>query len=158
MRTWIVLAMFLLTPPGADAGLIKEDVKSSAEWVASALKSSGYRADFSPASLWEIDRFFDEQSAGGKAKPGGLLAEKLGQRLFALGSYIGEVVRRNRGGEWVGDDADPQVEVNVELRLPGDVRCWPIQRVMKRFKNGAEDGIAAWGTGMGLKVGPRPKR
>jgi hypothetical protein len=137
-------------------GGIKEDVASGADWISRALQSSGYRADFSPQSLWEIDRFFDEHSHEGQAKPGGLLAEGLGQRLFGLGSYIGEVVRRARGGEWVGDDSDGRTEINVELHLPDGTRCWPVQRVMKRFKNGSEDGIAAWGLGAGLDVGPRP--
>lgn len=134
---------------------IKEDVEASAEWISRALQSSGYRADFSPQSLWEIDRFFDEHSRDGAAKPGGLLSESLGQRLFAIGSYIGEVVRRKRGGEWVGDDSDAEAEINVELHLPDGALCWPVQRAMKRFKNGAEDGIAAWGSGAGLQVGPR---
>ena len=138
-------------------GTIKEDIAASSEWIAKALSSSGYRADFSPQSLWEIDRFFDDHSQNGVAKPGGLLAQDLGSRLFAVGSYIGEVARRKVGGEWVGDDADPQAEITVELRLPGGTRCWPVQRAMKRFKNGPEDGIAAWGSGAGLQVGPRPE-
>ena len=132
---------------------IKEDVAISADWVAHALSSSGYRADFSPQSLWEIDRFFDEHSQNGAARPGGLLAQDLGQRIFAVGSYMGEVVRRKLGGEWVGDDTDPKAEITVSLRLAGGVVCWPIQRAMKRFKNGNEDGIAAWGSGLGLHVG-----
>lgn len=136
---------------------IKEDVTASAEWISEALRSSGYRADFSPQSLWEIDRFFDEHSQNGVAKSGGLLSQSLGQRLFAVGSYIGEVVRRKVGGEWVGNDSDPEAEINVELHLPDGTRCWPVQRAMKRFKNGLEDGIAAWGSGAGLQVGPRPE-
>lgn len=137
-------------------GAIKEDVQTSADWISRALQSSGYRADFSPQSLWEVDRFYDEHSQNGTAKPGGLLSQDLGSRLFAVGSYIGEVVRRKVGGEWVGDDADPEAEINVELRLPDGARCWPVQRAMKRFKNGPEDGIAAWGSGAGLQVGARP--
>jgi hypothetical protein len=138
-------------------GNLKEDIHTSAEWISHALQSSGYRADFSPESLWEIDRFFDEQSAHGQAEPGGLLSEGLGARIFALGAYVGEVVRRKLGGEWVGDDSDPQAEISVELKLPDGTRCWPTQRVMKRFKNGSEDGIAGWGSGAGLQVGPGPK-
>jgi hypothetical protein len=42
------------------------------------------------------------------------------------------------------------------VRLPDGTTCWPVQRVMKRFKNGAEDGIAAYGVGMGLHVGRPP--
>lgn len=137
-------------------GTIKEDVNASADWMSRALQSSGYRADFSPQSLWEVDRFFDEQSLNGEAKAGGLLSKDLGKRLFGVGSYIGEVVRRTRGGEWVGDDSDPEVEVKVELHLSDGTRCWPVQRAIKRFKS-PDDGIAVWGIGAGLQVGPRPE-
>lgn len=137
---------------------IKEDISRSADWIAHALSSSGYRADFTPQSLWDIDRFFDDHSSGGAAEPGGLLSEDIGQRIFAIGSYIGEVARRGLGGEWIGNDEDPQAEITVELRFADDVRCWPVQRAMKRFKNGPEDGIAVWGGGLGLDVGSSPER
>ena len=137
---------------------IIEDAQRAAEWISQALQSSGYRADFSPESLWQIDFFFDDHSRNGEAIEGGLLAEDLGKRLFALGAYVGEVLRRNIGGEWYGDDADPQAEVNIELRLATGVKCWPVQRVMKRFKNGPENSIAVYGIGMGLQIGPRPVR
>lgn len=39
-------------------GTIVEDVDAGAKWIATALSSSGYKADFTPSSLWEIDRFF----------------------------------------------------------------------------------------------------
>jgi hypothetical protein len=45
----------------------------------------------------------------------------------------------------------------VELHLADGARCWPVQRAMKRFKDGSEEGIAAWGSGVGLQVGPRPE-
>ena len=136
---------------------IKEDIAESAGWISRALQSSGYRADFSPESLWEIDRFFDDHSVNGKAKPGGLLSQDLGPRIFAIASYIGETVRRQVGGDWVGDDADPEVEISVELHLTNGSRCWPVERAMKRFQNGPEDGIAVWAVSMGLQVGPRPE-
>ena len=124
---------------------IVEDAKASAEWIASALSSSGYRADFTLASLSEIDRFFDEHSRDGQPVAGGLLSESTGSRLFALGSYVGEVIRRNAGGEWVGDDSDPKAEINIEFHLPSGVIAWPVQRAMKRLINGSEDGIAPYG-------------
>jgi hypothetical protein len=139
-------------------GTVIEDATKAATWIATALSSSGYVADFSAASLWHIDRFFDEQTRGGVAKAGGLLSEDLGSRLFAVGAYIGEVIRRGRGGAWVVDDSDPQAEINVAVRLTDGTTCWPVQRAMKRFKNGAVDGIAAYGLGMGLEVGPQPVR
>jgi len=128
---------------------IVEDIKRR-PIGAQALNGSGY--------LRDIDHFFDEHSSRGAAKPGGLLSENLGQRIFAIDSYIGEVARRELGGEWIGNDDDPQAEINVELKFADGMRCWPAQRAMKRLKNGAENGIAARGSGAGLDVGPTPKR
>ena len=82
-------------------------------WIGRALRSSGYQADFSLESLHEIDRFFDEQAPNCVVKPGGLLAEDFGKRIFAIGCYIGEVMRRFTGGEWEGDDFDPAAEFNL---------------------------------------------
>ena len=103
-------------------GKIVDDIDAAANWIATALSSSGYKADFSPASLWEIDRFFDEQSQNGQAVQGRLLSESLGDRIFSVGIYIGEVIRREKGGSWIGDDSDLQVEINVELLLNGGVK------------------------------------
>ena len=124
---------------------IVSDALSAAEWIAKALSSSGYRANFSLNSLKEIDRFLEEQAPGGNPKPGGLLSQDLGARIFALGAYVGEVIRRRAKGEWQGDDSDPDAEINLVVRLKDGDIIWPVQRVMKRFKNGAEDGIYHYG-------------
>ena len=124
---------------------IVSDVFAAAEQMSKALSQFGYNADFSPESLKQIDRFFEEQTANGQPKPGGLLSQQLGARLFGIGAYVGEVIRRQNGGEWQGDDKDPRAEINVALRLKSGVVMWPVQRVMKRFKNGAEDGIWIYG-------------
>lgn len=131
---------------------IKEDIAAASMWISMALRGTKYEADFSPRSLREIDRFFDEHSRNGVAKPGGRLEEKSGYRLFALGAYVGEVLRKAKGGEWHGDDSDPAVEVNVELRFPDGTICLPMQRVIKRFRLGSAEGIAAYGIGLGLKL------
>jgi hypothetical protein len=137
-------------------GNLKQDITDAADQIARALRSSNYRANFSPESLWDIDLFFDDHCVDGQPKPKGLLSDQLGQRLFAIGGYVGETIRRNRGGEWHANDADPQGEINIELKLPDGGRVWPVQRVMKRLKNGAEDGIAVYGLALGLPVGARP--
>ena len=131
---------------------IREDIDTASQWIAGALSESGYDADFSPNSLVEIDRFFSEHSADGQPVPGGLLCESLGSRLFSLGAYSGEVLRRNVGGEWRGDDDDPAVELTVELHLPDSTICWPMQRVMKRYQNGPSDSVAMWGSHVGLNI------
>ncbi len=122
-----------------------EDARSSADWIARALTSSGYLANFSLASLKEIDRFFEEHSRSGEAVQGGLLSEQLGSRIFALGAYVGEVIIRAYGGQWRADDNDPQGEINIEVVLPSGAVIWPMQHVMKRFKNGREDSVYVYG-------------
>ena len=137
------------------ANLVK-DITAAADDIARTLRSSNYRANFSPESLWDIDLFFDDHGEGGVPKAKGLLAEQLGRRLFALGGYVGETIRRKLGGEWQADDADPQGEINIALKLPDGTMIRPVQRVMKRLNNGAEDGIAAYGAALGLSVGSKP--
>lgn len=129
---------------------IVTDAEGSAKWIADAMMRSGYRADFSPASLSEIDRFIDEHSQRGEPRPGGLLSRDLGGRIFALGAYVGEVIRQALGGIWVGNDADPRAEINVEVRLNDGTRFWPVQRVMKRFKGGPSESIIVYGRALGL--------
>ncbi|MDI1451766.1 hypothetical protein [Polyangium sp. 6x1] len=131
---------------------IVRDAIEAANWVATALRSSGYNADFSPQSLSEVDRFFEENSSNGVPLPGGLLSANLGPRMFAIGAYVGEVIRRSKQGQWRGDDTDPRAEINIEVLLPDGTRFWPVQRVMKRLKSGLADGIEVYGAAMGLDV------
>jgi hypothetical protein len=124
---------------------IIEDAIALSNQISRALSQSGYEADFSLESLKEIDRFFEEQAVDGRAKPGGFLSQELGARVFALGAYVGEVIRRHHGGQWQGNDEDAQAEINLAVRLNSGTIIWPVQRVMKRFKNGSEDGIWVYG-------------
>jgi hypothetical protein len=127
----------------AESSIVRDAIEA-ADWMAKALSSSGYRADFTLDSLKEVDRFVDEQAPGGKPKPGGLLSQQFGARVFALGAYVGESIRRQGQGEWQGDDTDPQAEINVAVRLKSGTIFWPMQRIVKRIKNGPEDGIYAY--------------
>lgn len=57
----------------------------------------------------------------------------------AFGSYVGEVMIRQHGGEWgmvtIGDESFPGVQ------LPGELLCWPWGRAYNRIINGGEDNI-----------------
>ncbi len=117
-----------------------QDIMTSKDWIAKALNSSNYAADFSIGSLKEIDRFFDEQNT-----PDGILNRNRGQILFALGAYIGEVIISAYGGEWLTDDSDPQGEINIAVKLKDNSIIFPVQRAMKRYANGKEDSIYDYG-------------
>ncbi|QES38647.1 hypothetical protein DEJ48_39330 [Streptomyces venezuelae] len=131
-----------------------DDVRTSADWMAAALDSSGYQADFSPHSLRAVERFMTEQSSSGRAAANGLLATGLGARLFGLGCYVGETIRLSLGGVWAGGDADPASESDVAVRLSGGSVIWPVQRVVKRFQNGPEDSLVVYGVSLGLDLRP----
>jgi len=145
-----VVLVVACTQSVAHAGDTKivSDARDSAEWIAKALNSSGYKADFSISSLKEVDRFLEEQAPKGVPKPGGLLGEHLGSRVFSLGSYVGEVLIRNAGGNWKGDDSDPEAEINLAVQFRNGSQAWPIQRVMKRLRNGSEDSVFAYGVAL----------
>lgn len=115
---------------------------------------AGYSASFRPSSLWEIERLFDQ--AGRKIDRALRNPNGLGSTLFALGGYVGEILRRHLGGTWEGDDDDPEAEINVILRLADGSIVWPVQRILKRFQNGPAESVVAYGAGLGLAVGDPP--
>ncbi len=133
-----------------------EELPIAADSVAHALRASGYRADFTAASLWDLERFFAENTAGGRPRPGGLLALDTGKRVFALGSYLGEVVRRDLAGEWVVDERGDHPEMNAAIQFPDGTRTWPVQQVMRRIVNGRRDDLVAYAVALGVELGPPP--
>lgn len=116
-----------------------EDIHTACEWIAMALNSSGYKADYTIESIKEIDRFLDEQSG-----ENGIISRGRGKILFSLGCYVGETVIRLYGGKWHTDDNDPQGEINASVKLDNGTVIFPMQRVIKRYQNGSEDGIYAY--------------
>ena len=135
-------------------GRIEDDVVVAADAVAPALRASGYAADFSAASVWELERFLADNVRRGDPVPGGLLATDTGKRVFAVGCYLGETLRRNLGGTWHGTDADPNAEVTVELHLPDGSVVRPVQQVMARIVRGKVANVAWFAIALGLEPGP----
>lgn len=122
---------------------LAQDIPAASEWIAEALTSSGYKADYSLESMEEIDRFFEEQGV-----PGGVIPTNLGSIIFALGAYIGQTAIKLYGGEWITDDKDPEGEVKIAVRLANDTMLWPVIKCMKRYQNGQEDSIYAYFCGI----------
>ena len=116
------------------------DIPKAEQWLVEAMASSGYVLDGTIGSFRELDRFFEEQQ-----RPGGLLDGKVGNKLFAIGCYMGQVLIAQLGGTWETDDSDPMGEINIAVHLSDGSTVWPVQRAMKRFQNGAEDGLYAYG-------------
>lgn len=125
---------------------LRQDISQQAAWLVQAFQADGRLLDFSLGSFQQLDEFFDEHSTPAEAKPGGRLATNLGAVLFAIGAYVGETIMRTiPGAAWHLDETDPHGEINAEVHLPGGPIIWPMQRVIKRFQHGAEDGLLIYG-------------
>jgi len=128
-------------PEPAAKPTLLEDIPKAADWLVKNMEATGYHLDGTIESFRELDRFFDEQS-----RPGGVLAgSRPGSKLFAVGSYMGQVFVQELGGVWETDDEDPEGEVNIAVHLPNGITVWPVVRAMKRLRNGAEDGLYVYG-------------
>jgi hypothetical protein len=125
---------------------LKEDLKRYSELIVSGFAEDRMNLDYSIRSLIDIDRFFNENSINGRAVRGGRLSRNLGVVLFSIGAYVGNCIVKNvKGAKWVTDDKDKSGEINVSVQFPDGSIIWPVQKVMKRFKNGSEDSIYVYG-------------
>lgn len=121
---------------------LKKDIKRSSEWLVGAFKALGKELDFSVKSVEHIENLLTEQFEDGEPKPEGLFGSNLGGKLFAVSSYIGEVVVRNtKACKWVVDDKDPAGEFNMKVISANGTEMYPAHRVMNRIQNGEEDNI-----------------
>lgn len=94
--------------------------------------------DFSPGSLEALD---GEVAAVDYAMPGGASEENVELCVRLWGAYVGEVFRRNLGGEW-RRHVDPWGEA-IALKGPG-MTVFPHDKVRKRFANGEEDSLVSY--------------
>jgi hypothetical protein len=123
-----------------------QDIRKGSKWIIECFAAENMKLDYTIDSFKHIDRFFDEQSKDGEPVPGGVLSSGTGAILFSLGAYVGETIIKNtKGSTWVTNDKDPRGEINIAVKRADGTLMWPVQRVMKRLKNGAEDDIWSYG-------------
>ena len=90
------------------------------------------RLDYSPESIGRLDRFIAREFD----PPG---SKHVGESLpIGVGCYIGEVVIRTLGGFW-SKAGLPEVNAIGQIKA-----IFPIQKAVKRFKNGAEDSLVSY--------------
>ncbi len=127
-------------------GTLREDIDNQSDWIVKAFAEDKLKLDYSLKSLIAVDQFFLRHTSDGKAKSGGRLAKNLGDIIFSIGAYVGNTIIRNvPGAIWETDDDAPDGEINVAVKFPDGTVIWPMQRVMKRFKNGIEDSVYVYG-------------
>jgi hypothetical protein len=125
---------------------IREDIKTFSGMIVKGFSVDKLTLDYTLRSFKDIDKFYDLHSKNGERIEGGRFSKNLGQILFALGAYVGEtIIRIVPGTTWETDENDPEGEVNAMLKLPNGTIAWPMQRTIKRFRNGEKDGIYVYG-------------
>jgi hypothetical protein len=93
--------------------------------------------DYSVASLRVVDFIVDGLRKSAPAR------DRVERTLFGLGAYVGEVLVRRAGGEWVEFDASQRelFRQPVGVRMP-DGRVWnPLGKVANRFDFGPEESV-----------------
>ena len=114
--------------------------------VAHARSSSGVTLDYSSESVRHVEEVLEALYA---AIPRGFVARLLGRGpsvddLWTMskmyGGYVGEVIRRAAGGEWMLDEEVVPGAGTICLRRDAN-RVFPPAKVHKRLTNGPEDNV-----------------
>ena len=110
-----------------------------------AREQHGLALDYSENSLTQVEGVLDRMH---KALPKGPIArlakrgpseEQIQTMAKAWGAYLGEVMRRQWDGEWTTETAAQPGDV-LTLRV-GGTDLFPVAKVYRRLKNGAEDNV-----------------
>ena len=119
--------------PAERPGTVAEYMRAcAAEFVVRVTVRGRLPLDYSVASLRLVDFLIDGLRKGGAGW------EQVRDTLFGLGAYVGEVLVRRAGAQWVDFDADQRAYFGqpVGVRMP-DGRVWnPIGKVRNRFDLG----------------------
>jgi len=123
-------------------GSLRKDIENGSQWAVKAFKALGKNLDYSVKSVEHIENVFEEQFVDGQPIDGGLFSDGLGGKVFAIASYVGEVIIRNtKNTDWEFDPSDPNNEMNMMVSSKGGARIWPMQKLGKRLQNGNEDNV-----------------
>jgi hypothetical protein len=115
-----------------------EQAPAFADIAVKTLQGLGTHLDYSPQSLFRIDEVIDTLRLGGHTP------STVGDTVFALGCYAGEILVRHSVGVWKNTDAVvPGMESPIVIELHADGSIWnPVGKAFKRLVNGEEDSVA----------------
>ncbi|MFK8067472.1 MAG: hypothetical protein AB8D52_04435 [Gammaproteobacteria bacterium] len=88
---------------------------------------AGFKFQYSPKSIDWIDGLIQRQRERERSH---------GRLPDILGSYLGEAIIKEYGGEWVSINGVPSVKIDNNLIV------FPFNKVEKQFLNGSEDSIS----------------
>lgn len=113
----------------------------AAELVRFARAELGIRLDWSDASVVQIERL--AVALGKDLRREGSRLSEVDKLVRLLGSYVGEVYRRNHGGRWGEAELGGQRRVALQPDR-GQGLVWPIERIRLCLRRGGGSGLAAY--------------
>lgn len=113
----------------------REDLISEAESIAEKAREK-IDMDFSLESLRRVDALLGELGDCGD--------DFAGQAAYLMGCYVGEVLVRQAGAEWVVDEEKKEVFGSPLFLRVGQIQASPMTRCFKRMKSDS-DGVEGWG-------------
>jgi hypothetical protein len=103
-------------------------------------KQFAIKLDWSDASIANVEGVLAQMNSSYAATAPKPTDEQVMSFAKGFGSYVGEVYRRNHGGEWgmftIGENRFPG------LQTASGTNFWPWARAFKRITEGSEDNIA----------------
>jgi hypothetical protein len=122
---------------------ISQQMQAYAEDAEHLAANRGLTLDYTEPSLETVDQLLTAITGAGVISPRTPEEE---EQIWALakvyGGYVGEVVRRNLGGEWELHD-NPDGSARVILRCQG-VQMFPCEKVYKRLAEDPFSGVGGY--------------
>lgn len=116
--------------------------KEAIETVKTAREIFEVELDFTAESIKTLDKMIEE---GWKTPMGEKEAYEFSMSILSLGSYLGETIIKNIGGNWqVDQDENNPVEKMLTakiINLGKIAEIYPFGKTFKRFTNGKEDSL-----------------
>src|SRR5262245_53079538 len=117
---------------------LAEEMQRRADAFVEVAAQHGYALDYAPASLEAVETIIDTLFADAKPWRRGKPAKRyVGTMGPVVGAYLGEVVVRDRGGEWRVLDA----RLGAGVLLPDGTWTSVEAKGIGRFENGKEDDL-----------------
>lgn len=123
----------------------------------------GIHLDYSEESIAHVEEILNQfhkripQGFFKKLLKRGPPPEVVEQVAKMFGGYLGEVMRRHFGGEWMldsGIDSEP----TITLAFPNESKVFPPGKVYKRLMNGEADGVPFYYHMVKMKAQEEPSR
>lgn len=120
----------------ADRGVERTATKYAKDMVQFARLELNLKLDWSDASIARIEEVASELHADLRRERAAF--SDIETLVAMLGSYVGEVFRRNHGGEWGVVKANGKRILAVKTRGSGTL-MWPVERIKQRIRGGGNN-------------------